>query len=152
MKASIKTLLSSSSLFLLFFTACKKEITTPAVITYELTLQATKSTNGSNTFTEIKYTDGNKVTQTITNLSTDFSTKFLIFDGFPISFSVKGTASGGTATTLPTPTISYKVEKVTDGTTRESLCNEFSATISGSNGAYTFEKVFTKAFSAGGCK
>lgn len=152
MKASIKIILSSSLFALLFFVACKKTETTPDVITYELTLQATKSLNGSSTFTEIKYTDGNKATQTITNSATDFSTKFVITDGFLINFSVKGTASGGTATALPTPTISYKVEKITNGTARESLCNEFEASIKGSNNAYTFEKVFTKTFSPAGCK
>ena len=150
MKASIRIILSLSILAVLLFAACKKD--SPDVITYELTLKATKSSNGSSTFTEIKYMDASKTTQTITNLSTDFSTTFVITDGFPISFSVKGTASGGTTTALPTPTISYTLEKVTNGTTRESLCNEFEASIKGSNNAYTFEKNFTKVFSSGACK
>ena len=148
MKMPIKAILSFIILSFTIFSACKKD----DVDTYELTLKATKSSNGSSTFTEIKYMDGNKAVQTVTNSSTDFSTKFVIADGFAINFSVKGSASGGTATTLPTPTISYLVEKVTNGTTRESLCNELEASIKGANGSYSFEKVFTKTFISGGCK
>ena len=148
MKICIKTVLSLCLLAVLFFTACKKD----DVVTYELTLKATKSSNGSSNFSEIKYMDENKSVQTITNSTTDFSTKFIISEGFPISFSVKGSASGGSTTNLPTPTISYLVEKVTNGTTRESLCNELEASIKGANGSYSFEKVFTKTFISGGCK
>jgi hypothetical protein len=152
MKFSIKTFSSFFLFALLFSAACKKQTVVADVITYELTLKATKSLNGTSAFTEIKYTDGSKSTQTITNSGSDFSTKFVIPDGFPISFSVKGTASGGTPTALPTPTISYKVEKVTNGTTRESICDEFEASIKGANNAYTFDKLFTKTFSPTGCK
>ena len=152
MKKSIKVVFAMGLLSATIFAACKKEQPVPDVITYELTLQATKSVNGSTTFTEIKYMDGNKTTQTLTNSSTDFSTKFAVRDSFPISFSVKGTASGGSATTLPTPTISYKVEKITNGTTRDVVCNEFEASIKGTSSGYTFEKVFTKVVSPTGCK
>lgn len=148
MKMSIKRLLPFTILSLLFFTNCKKE----DVVTYELTLNATKSQNGSTTFTEIKYMDGNKAAQTITNLATDFSTKFVITESSLISFSVKGTASGGTPTALPTPIVSYKVEKVTNGTKREDMCNELESSIKGSGGTYTFEKVFSKVFSGADCK
>jgi hypothetical protein len=142
--------LSFSVVSLLFMISCKKEVAD--VVTYELTLSATKSTNGAATFTEIKYTDGNKAVQTITNSTSDFNTKFVITTSFPISFSVKGTATGGSPTALPTPNISYKVEKVTNGTTREAMCSEFAASISGSGTNYTFEKVYSKVFSGTDCK
>ena len=148
MKMSLKFLLPVTCLSLLFFTDCKKD----DVATYELTLSATKSTNGSTTFTEIKYMDGNKATQTITNSTSDFNTKFVITTSALINFSVKGTATGGSVSTIPTPTISYKVEKVTNGTTRETVCNEFAASISGSGTNYTFEKTFSKVFSGSDCK
>ena len=138
------------SFSLLFCLGCKKEVAD--VITYELTLTATKSTNGTTNFTEIKYTDGNKAVQTITNSTSDFNTKFVIATSFPISFSVKGTATGGSASALPTPTISYKVEKITNGTTREAMCNEFAASISGSGTSYTFSQVYGKVFSGTDCK
>ena len=143
-------LLSFSLLSLLFFTDCKKD--EADVITYELTLSATKSTNGATMFTEIKYTDGSKAVQTITNSTSDFNTSFVITPSSLISFSVKGTATGGTTTALPTPIISYKVEKVTNGKTRETLCNDFSASLSGSNNNYTFQQVYSKVFSGTDCK
>ena len=152
MKISFKSfVLSLSLLSLVLFTDCKKEAAAD-VITYELTLSATKSSNGSTNFTEIKYTDGNKAVQTITNSTSDFNTKFVITTAFPISFSVKGTATGGSASALPTPTISYKVEKVTNGTTREAMCSEFAASISGSGTNYSFEKIYIKTFSGLDCK
>ncbi|MBL7817039.1 MAG: hypothetical protein JNL70_18590 [Saprospiraceae bacterium] len=145
-KSLFTTILTLSSLFLL--SDCKKD---EDVITYELTLTATKSANGSTNFAEIKYADGSKVVQTITNSTTNFSTTFAITANSVISFSVKGTASGGSTAALPTPLIGYKVEKITNGTVREAVCNEFAASLNGSNGSYSFEKAFTKSFDGSTC-
>lgn len=148
-----KTLISGLFLGLLLVSSCKKEDTVKDVITYELTLSAAKASTGSTVFTEIKYSDANNNIQTLTNVTNDFSVNFAITSGKVINFSVKGTATSAAGSTIPpSPVISYKVEKVTNGTLREVICNASGASVSGTNGNYTFERAYTKTFNGTDCQ
>jgi hypothetical protein len=150
--------LTTLALFLVGFNACKKQVTTPDTVTYELTLKAIISNNGGSTvFDEIKYTDGTQMAKTLTNVKTDFQVSFEIEPNFPIQFSTKATLlSSGTPRVLPFPPRTvYQVDKITNGknTKRETVCID-ELSLSGSTDGIVFKSdaSFTKIFAETSCK
>lgn len=134
-------------LFLLLITAsCKED---KEKITYELTLSASQPISGRIVFSEIKYNDG-KMTQTLTNQTDDFSTKLMITPGFSIDFSAKGTITNRPVVLLPF--ITYRVDRITDGYLRYTVCEGQSVTTSGSGTTVTFDAAFKRTFSTMGCQ
>lgn len=133
---------------LFIFDACKKE----DKITYELTLIARKPSIGSTTFSEITYNNGAQL-QTIANSGSDFETTFEVPKNFTVTYSVKGTTNlpAGTSGT-PIPIISYQLVQVTNETSRTTLCDGTSSSVSGSNGKFTFSASFNKVFDGLTCQ
>lgn len=126
------------SLFLL--TSCddsENDESTADTITYELTLSATKASQGVTTYNEIKYKNAQGELITLTDITTSFNESFIITDGFNIFIDVVGINDGPTS---PDVSIGFEVKKITNGDQAVIICGNFGSGTSGSPGSWNINK------------